>query len=82
MNNFLPLGKLNNKLLIKIVNDIKNEGASPKIGEDSATINIRSDNNLLLSPPPDIISDTPSPPIKSGSIYIIYIFFFKKNNKF
>ena len=52
MNNFLPLGKLNNKLLIKILNDIKNEGASPKIGEDSATINIRSDNNLLLSSDP------------------------------
>lgn len=52
MNNFLPLGKLNNKLLIKILNDIKNEGLSPKIGEDSATINIRSDNNLLLSSDP------------------------------
>ena len=52
MNNFLPLGKLSNKLLIKILNDIKNEGASPKIGEDSATINIRSDNNLLLSSDP------------------------------
>ena len=52
MNNFLPLGKLNNKLLIKILNDIKNDGASPKIGEDSATINIRNDNNLLLSSDP------------------------------
>ena len=52
MNNFLPLGKLSNKLLIKILNDIKNDGASPKIGEDSATINIRNDNNLLLSSDP------------------------------
>ena len=52
MNNFLPLGKLNNKLLIKILNDIKNDGASPRIGEDSATINIRNDNNLLLSSDP------------------------------
>ena len=34
------------------MNDIKNDGASPKIGEDSATINIRNDNNLLLSSDP------------------------------
>ena len=39
--NKLPIGKLNNDLLSKILNAISNETSSPKVGQDSAEISDR-----------------------------------------
>jgi len=54
MNNLLPEGKLNNDLLIEIISTInnKNHNLKPKIGEDSAVLNIRKYNEILLSSDP------------------------------
>ena len=52
MNSFLPVGKLNNKLLQDLLSEINNAGPTPKIGEDSAIISIRYQKDLLVSSDP------------------------------
>ena len=52
MNSFLPVGKLNNKLLQDLLSEINNAGPTPKIGEDSAIISIRDQEDLLVSSDP------------------------------
>ena len=42
MTSFLPVGKLNNKLLQEILSEINNVGSTPKIGEDSAREGLRA----------------------------------------
>ena len=52
MNSFLPVGKLNNKLLQDLLSEINNAWPTPKIGEDSAIISIRDQEDLLVSSDP------------------------------
>ena len=52
MSSFLQVGKLNNKLLQEILSEINNVGSTPKIGEDSAMISIRDQEDLLVSSDP------------------------------
>ena len=54
MSDFLPEGKLNNDLLLEILSTInnKNSNTNPKIGEDSAVLDIRKYSEILLSSDP------------------------------
>ena len=54
MSNFLPEGKLNNDLLVEILNSIKNKNpkTKPIIGEDSAVLDITKYSEILLSSDP------------------------------
>tara|TARA_B110000438_G_scaffold290169_1_gene325588 strand:+ start:656 stop:1639 length:984 start_codon:yes stop_codon:yes gene_type:complete len=54
MSKFLPEGKLNNDLLVELLSSInnKNHKTKPKIGEDSAILNVKKYNELLLSSDP------------------------------
>lgn len=57
----LPEGKLNNDLLKKLFLDINNPNSkNPKIGEDSAEIDITNNNEILVSSDP-ITFDTDNP---------------------
>ena len=50
--NKLPIGKLNNDLLSKILNAISNETSSPKVGQDSAEISVSEKDFILVSTDP------------------------------
>ena len=54
MSNFLPEGKLNNDLLKKLLSSInnRNHDIKPKIGEDSAVLDIKKYSEILLSSDP------------------------------
>ncbi len=50
--NNLPIGKLNNDLLSKILNGISNKTSSPKVGQDSAEISVSEKDFILVSTDP------------------------------
>ena len=50
--NNLPIGKLNNDLLSKILNAISNKTSSPKVGQDSAEISVSEKDFILVSTDP------------------------------